>query len=160
VWQVKEPLLLKALSAKHRSEFAAQSSVMVTATRKIVHAVQNNHTSKQKKECQRYCLKGYYDFVFKDLKRRKKAFFFVYVIRLKNMKSKIILFTISYQFCKILYLKCLTTFPRLKIFKTKNMNGYFILLYGSIVLLTAQARCNEDEEIALLGSYLSNIALY
>jgi hypothetical protein len=32
VWQVKEPLLLKAINAKHRSKFAARSPVMATAT--------------------------------------------------------------------------------------------------------------------------------
>jgi hypothetical protein len=33
VWHVKEPLLLKAVSAKHRSKFADLSPVMVTAAR-------------------------------------------------------------------------------------------------------------------------------
>jgi hypothetical protein len=33
VWHVKEPSLLKAVSAKHRSKFAALSLVMVTVAR-------------------------------------------------------------------------------------------------------------------------------
>jgi hypothetical protein len=32
MWHEKEPLLLKATSAKHRTKFAALSPVMVTAT--------------------------------------------------------------------------------------------------------------------------------
>jgi hypothetical protein len=32
-WHEKEPSLLKAMSAKHKSKFAAQSLVMVTAAR-------------------------------------------------------------------------------------------------------------------------------
>jgi hypothetical protein len=34
VWHEKEPSLQKAVSAKHKSEFAALSPVMVTAARK------------------------------------------------------------------------------------------------------------------------------
>jgi hypothetical protein len=33
VWHVKEPSLLKAVSAKHRFKFAVLSPVMVTVTR-------------------------------------------------------------------------------------------------------------------------------
>jgi hypothetical protein len=33
VWHVKEPSLLKAVSAKHRSKFAAPSPVMMTVAR-------------------------------------------------------------------------------------------------------------------------------
>jgi hypothetical protein len=33
VWHVNEPSLLKAISTKHRSKFAALSSIMVTVVR-------------------------------------------------------------------------------------------------------------------------------
>jgi hypothetical protein len=44
VWHIKELSLLKAVSAKHRSKFAALSPVMMATARqlKIVRAAQNN----------------------------------------------------------------------------------------------------------------------
>jgi hypothetical protein len=46
LWHLKEPLLLKAISAKHRSRFAALSPEIVTTTmqiaEKIARAARNN----------------------------------------------------------------------------------------------------------------------
>jgi hypothetical protein len=51
VWHVKEPSLLKAVSAKHRSKFAALSLVIVTVTRYLKNcscdSKQTNKTNKQ-----------------------------------------------------------------------------------------------------------------
>ena len=48
VWYVKEPSMLKVISAKHRSNFAALSSVLATAARKpkIAPAAINKQTNK------------------------------------------------------------------------------------------------------------------
>jgi hypothetical protein len=50
VWHEKEPSLLKVMSAKHRSKFAALSLVMVTAAAKmkIAQAAINKQTYKTK----------------------------------------------------------------------------------------------------------------
>jgi hypothetical protein len=52
VWHIKEPLLLKAASAKHRSKFAALSLVMVTAARKLKNpcVAKNKQTRKDSLE--------------------------------------------------------------------------------------------------------------
>jgi hypothetical protein len=55
VWHVKEPSLIKYVSAKHRSKIAALSPVMVIAARaeKIAPAAKNKQTNKQTRERER-----------------------------------------------------------------------------------------------------------
>jgi molybdopterin synthase catalytic subunit len=48
VWHEKEPSLVKAMSAKHRSKFAALSPVMDSL--KIAQAAINKQTNKQNKD--------------------------------------------------------------------------------------------------------------
>jgi hypothetical protein len=47
VWHVKEPYLLKAMSAEHRSEFAVLSTAMVTAAGLLKNCLGGYKTNKQ-----------------------------------------------------------------------------------------------------------------